>query len=294
MAADQPPSGPREDHPESMDEQWSKTAVMRVVRRGVAQWTTAIAQGRLRRAVALVVCAVLAAGVLWWGIEAGSSSSASSPSVPEGSAEASVPREYGEAPRTVAGRVDEGATIYIPHSGGQGHTICTVGAVIDHGTTAITAGHCGYLGAQAYLSTEPQAPAVAEFVDVGGPDHDLAYLRVLDTIPTGPDSTLNTTSARPHTAIAKHGSATARTQGTIDSGDLVAYPVFDRHGKQIGQGQGIRASLCAEGGDSGAPVYETGTATIIGFVIAAGAGRTPEWCYAYLAPASWVANAATN
>jgi len=194
----------------------------------------------------------------------------------------------GEAPAHAPGVLQEGTTIYMPHPTRPGHVICTVGAILST-TSALTAGHCGTPGTRVYLSTDDTAQPVAVFSTVGDDTHDLATLTILPGTPVGRISTLSPRLPAAGEPIAKVGAATARTTGLIRSADIEQFPLLDHDGTlRQAHGDGIRAAICADQGDSGAPVYEQGTHRIVAILIAAGASKTPSWCFAYLAPTIWV------
>lgn len=216
------------------------------------------------RRIAATLGVTLAIALLWW---ASSSSTDKAPSEP--TAAQPPARVGGEAPEA-GSLLQEGTQIFLRD---RSTRTCTVGAVLPH-RRILTAGHCGPVGAEVSLhsDSEPIGAVTAVY-----PRNDLAVIEVAPSVPVGELSTLAPVPA-PGFEVAAHGATTGRLTGTV---------VTPRQSLTLPSSQQMItvaiASFCAAPGDSGSPVYRTGTSAIIGLVIAI--DDTASGCRTFVAPA---------
>jgi hypothetical protein len=169
----------------------------------------------------------------------------------------------GEIPELVPGTVQEGARIYITTH--RGMLACTIGAVLD-ARTAVTAAHCGAVGDAVSMTGEQGSPVVGR-IHSWLDRSDVALVELTEGTPVSAPTRLIDPSA-PLPAglqVAAHGATSGRQTGYLVTGKPVASVGSDG---SAGESVVVESTICTQGGDSGGPVYQAGTDTLIGIVVA--------------------------
>ena len=155
-------------------------------------------------------------------------------------------------PGTFSTKISGGAAIY---SGGYR---CSLGFNVRSGTTYyfLTAGHCGNIGTTWY-SNSSLTTVLGTRAGTSFPGNDYAIIRFTGsaTHPSAVGSTTISTAATPAvgTTVYRTGSTTGLHSGRVTAlNSTVNYSEGSVSGL-------IRTTVCAEGGDSGGPLYSGGS-----------------------------------
>ncbi|WP_336794121.1 trypsin-like serine protease [Gordonia malaquae] len=158
--------------------------------------------------------------------------------------------------------------------------MCTIGAIVDD-RHALTAAHCGQITDQVRMSGEPGAPAIGA-ISVRQTRQDLATITIYESVPIDRPSRIASTDSLPAgLAVAGHGSTSGRRTGYIPTGRVINRESDDR----ASISELVESTICANGGDSGGPVYQAGTDLIVGTIIAQRRPVRGE-CRSLLSPSS--------
>jgi streptogrisin B len=172
-----------------------------------------------------------------------------------------------------------GAAIY------GGRYRCSLGFNVASGSTYyfLTAGHCGSLASTWYTNSS-HTTLIGPTVSYSFPGNDYALVRYANTALSHPGG-YTLADAQVGESVTRNGSTTGTHSGKVTALNVSVRYVGKPGGKVSGL---IQTNVCAEGGDSGGPLYD-GTKAL--GLTSGGSGDCTSGGITYFQPAREAANA---